>query len=201
MSEIFSEQKKIYRTEALRHRERMDIREEDTQKAVESFFAAINPAPDQIVACYWPIQRELDTSELLHRLLEEGITCCLPVVQKGTKELSFIRWIDGIELEKGEFGTIHPKIQDDAQYCEPDILVVPLLAFDRKGHRLGYGGGYYDTTLNKLRAKKDVISVGWAYAQQAVLFNLPAEAHDEGLDFVITPKQVHSFKEPCKDEA
>lgn len=186
-------EKQIYRIEAKRHRERIDIRDEDVDAAVDKFFKTIKPSKDQIVACYWPIKREFDTSELLHRLLDQGIQCCLPVIQKDTKELLFVTWNDSVEMEKGDYDVVQPKIDENTKCVVPDIVVVPMLAFDRQGHRLGYGGGYYDATLKALKSKKKTISVGWAYAQQAVLFNLPAEDHDQVLDFVITPKDVHSF--------
>ena len=70
---------------------------------------------------------------------------------------------------------------------------MPLLAFDRRGHRLGYGEGYYDATLADLRARKKVIAVGLAYAQQAILFNLPAEDHDQPLDWIITPQIAQRY--------
>lgn len=194
MSDSHSEQKKIYRTEAKRHRERIDQRSENIDHAIDNFFKALNPDKGTIVACYWPMRHEFDTAELLYRLKEADMICALPVIQKDKKELVFAKWEEAVEMEEGEFGTVHPKVESEAHYIEPDIIIVPLLAFDRKGHRLGYGGGYYDATLKSLRLKKNVVSVGWAYAQQAVLFNLPAEDHDEVLDYVITPKGVHAFK-------
>lgn len=185
--------KDIYRIEAKRHLERMDIRDEDPDIAAINFFKSINPSKDHIVAAYWPKNREFDTGPLLHRLLEEGISVCLPVMQKDTRVLSFVNWVDGDALVKGPHDILQPQITDETEFALPDIVVVPMLAFDRKGHRLGYGGGYYDATLNALRAQKDIVAVGVAYSSQAVLFNLPSEEHDEQLDWVITPKDVHSY--------
>ena len=71
---------------------------------------------------------------------------------------------------------------------------MPMLAFDRPGNRLGHGGGYYDTTLRALREKKKITAVGVAYAQQAVLFSLPVEDHDEKLDWIITEQNTHRFE-------
>jgi len=87
---------------------------------------------------------------------------------------------------------LHPALEA-AEYITPEILIVPLLAFDRKGNRLGYGGGYYDATLEHLRKDGNVIAAGFAYSQQAVLFNLPSEAHDQKLDWVITPQKIYDF--------
>ena len=76
----------------------------------------------------------------------------------------------------------------------PDILLIPFLSFDRYGYRLGQGGGYYDATLAHLREEKDILAIGMGYAQQAVLFKLPAEDHDQKMDMVITPQNVHDFR-------
>ena len=117
----------------------------------------------------------------------------MPIVQKDSKELLFANCDESTKMEKGAFDIVQPKIDEDTEFLKPDIVVVPLLAFDRRGHRLGYGGGYYDATLSALRLEKEIITIGWGYSQQAVLFNLPAESHDQPLDYVITPKGVHSF--------
>src|SRR6185503_17417551 len=101
-------------------------------------------------------------------------------------------WKDGDPLAEGAFGIMQPST-DAPKWVDPDIVVVPLLAFDRRGYRLGYGSGYYDVTLAALRAKKKIVAVGLGYGQQAVLFNLPSEPHDEKLDWVITPQKAHSF--------
>ena len=78
---------------------------------------------------------------------------------------------------------------------EPDILIVPMLAFDRKGIRLGQGGGYYDATLETLRNKKTIQAIGVAYASQAVLFTLPAEAHDQKMDYILTPQGITDYRD------
>lgn len=188
-----SDQKNTYRIEARRHRERMDVRDEDPDIAALNFIKSLKPSKDQIVAAYWPLEREFDVTPLLHRVLEEGISICLPVMREGTRVLDFVRWQEGDPLVKGKHGILQPCVDENTAFVLPDIVVVPMLAFDRRGHRIGYGGGYYDATLNFLRAQKEVIAVGMAYSQQAVLFNLPTEEHDEPLDWVITPKDVHSY--------
>jgi 5-formyltetrahydrofolate cyclo-ligase len=108
--------------------------------------------------------------------------------------LGFAFWKDDMELKRGgEHDVLEPVVNDSTRWLDPDIVIVPLLAFDRRGYRLGQGGGHYDATLEKLRAKKKIIAVGLAYAQQACLFNLPVEDHDQKLDWVITPQGAHSF--------
>lgn len=182
------------RREAMRHRERIDPVTEDPDEACEIFFLNIKPQPAQSVGLYVPMGRELDVLPLLEKLLEKGHVCALPVIQKDSRELKFARWQEDEPLEEGPYKVMQPQITDKTEWVEPDIVVVPLLAFDRRGYRLGYGGGYYDATLAALRAKKDILAVGWAYAQQAVLFNLPKEDHDEQLDWVITPQNAQRFK-------
>ena len=182
--------KKTLREHAIQHRDRIDPFSEDFEHAITLFCEKLQPHAGQVVGLYWPRGREFDTRGLLEQLLKDGVTCALPVVVKGTKLLEFHAWAEGDALTENRFGIMEPAGVD---VVKPDILVVPLLAFDRRGHRLGYGGGYYDATIAALRAEKPVIAAGFCYAQQAVLFNLPAEGHDVALDWVITPKLAHSF--------
>jgi len=189
-----SESKKTLRTEALRHRVMMDPRSEDPDEACDIFFDSIKPDKDRVVATYWPKDKEFDPYAILERLQKNGNVCGLPVVQKDTKELKFVRWSEDQPLEKGLYDVQQPVISENTEFIEPDIVIVPLLAFDRQGNRLGYGGGYYDATLKALRAKKDIVAVGVAYAQQACLFSLPVEEHDERLDWLITPKEAFCFE-------
>lgn len=187
---FMSETKETLRREAIRHRDRMVPGGEDAEAACALFFEAVAPAAGQIVALYWPKGREFDTSPIIERLLAEGVACALPVVAKGDPEMKFVRFDETVPLAEGPFGIMQPV---SGERVEPDVVVVPLLAFDRKGYRLGYGGGYYDRALRALRERKDVLAVGLAYAEQAVLFNLPVEEHDEKLDRVITPQKAHCF--------
>ncbi len=193
-----SEQKQVYRIEAKRHRERMDIRDEDPENAAKNFLKSIKPVQGSIIGVYWPKGREIDTSDLLHLLIEQGHHVALPVMQKDSRILKYVCWQESDELVKGEFDILQPAVNEATEYVRPDIVVVPMLAFDRKGHRLGYGGGFYDATLSNLRADKPVLAVGYAYSKQAVLFNLPAEDHDQALDWVITPKDVHCYQSDDK---
>jgi 5-formyltetrahydrofolate cyclo-ligase len=183
--------KETLRIEAIRHRDRIDPASEDPDHARDLFFENIKPQLGQVVAAYWAKGREFDGSGIIERLLKEGIACALPVIIEGSRELKFARWDEGIALAEGPFGIMQP--MSPQQWVEPDIVIVPLLAFDQKGYRLGYGGGYYDVTLRALKAKKDVLSVGLGYAQQAVLFGLPREEHDQRLDWMITPQKAQRF--------
>lgn len=182
--------KETLREQARLHRDRIDPFSEDFEQAITLFYDAVKPNKEQIVGLYWPKGREFDTRGLLEQLLRDGISCALPVMEKGTRILTFRTWAEGEELALNNFGVAQPVA---GRIVKPDILVVPLLAFDRRGHRLGYGGGYYDATIAALRTEKKVIAAGFCYAQQAVLFNLPAEEHDIRLDWVVTPVKAHSF--------
>lgn len=183
--------KDTLRREAIRHRDRIDPGSEDAEHAATLFFENIKPQEGQSVAFYWAKGREFDCSPIAEKLLKGGFTCCLPVIQKNKKILKFARWDEAIPLEEGPFGIMQPG--GKRKWVKPDIVVVPLLAFDQKGYRLGYGGGYYDATLAALRKKGDVVAVGLGYAQQAVLFSLPRDPHDQRMDWIITPQRAVSF--------
>jgi 5-formyltetrahydrofolate cyclo-ligase len=185
--------KESLRHEAILHRDRIDPGSENFDSATALFFEHIHPANDQIIALYWAKGREFNTDAIHERLLKEKFSCALPVVREGTKELGFALWKDGEALAEGAFGIRQPVVDAKTIWVDPDIIIVPLLAFDRRGYRLGYGSGYYDVTLRALRNKKKIIVVGLGYGQQAVLFNLPSEPHDEKLDWVITPQKAHRF--------
>lgn len=186
--------KSIIRSEAINVRDRIDPSNNDAEDAARNFLEAIAPQVGQIVALYWPKGREFDTLPLLHELLLAGVTCGLPVTQKGERLLKFAAYKDGDTLEQGPFDVRHPAINDKTLWLAPDIFVVPVLAFDRQGNRLGYGMGHYDATLKYYRARKAIVAVGYGYGEQAVLFNLPVEEHDEKLDWIVTPQKAQKFK-------
>lgn len=123
-------------------------------------------APGTVVAGYWPMADELDPRPLMLRLAEAGCRLALPVVVERGHRLAFRAWTPGDELEPGDHGTFHPFATAPA--LVPAVVLVPLLAFDRQGFRLGYGGGYYDRTLESLRAKAHVRTIGIALAAQEV---------------------------------
>jgi len=143
-----------------------------------------------IVSAFHPVRSEIDTRPLLKRLTGEGWTTCLPVVIAEGQPLKFRTWLHGDEMVPGFMSIEEP--HERAVEVEPDVLMVPMLAFDRKGYRLGYGGGFYDRTLKLLRAKKKIIAIGAAYAAQEV-DHVPHADHDQPLDFVMTERGVF----PC----
>jgi len=184
-------QKDSLREQAKRTRSMLNSLDTRKQKDLcRNFFDNIGIKEDVCVASYWPIDRELDTSILMEELLERNIKVALPIVEKGSRILKFAQWGIDMPMCVGAYNIPHPEVNEQTVWLEPDIFLVPMLAFDRRGNRLGYGGGYYDSTIAKYRENKNVIAVGLAYAEQACLFHLPAEEHDQIMDWVITEKNV-----------
>ena len=141
----------------------------------------------KVVSAFFPYKSEIDTRPLLGKLAGEGWTTCLPIVLALGEPLMFRRWMPGEPTVPGVWDI--PRPSDDAPEVEPDVLLVPLMAFDKQGYRLGYGGGFYDRTLEKLRAKKPVVAIGVAYAAQETEA-VPRDAHDQPLDYVMTERGV-----------
>lgn len=185
------DQKQFLRQEALRNRAMMNTDTDSPEAVIDLFFDAIKPEKNKVISFYAPVNKEFDCWPLMEAAFDRGFTCALPIIEKGTKVLRFGLWDPMDELEEGPYGIPQPDTIEEG--LEPDIVITPLLAFDRRGYRLGMGGGYYDTTLNVLRQKKKIIAVGVAHAQQACLFNLPNEEHDQKLEWVITPQGTHYF--------
>lgn len=192
MSEI-AELKADMRREALRQRAGMSADADALDAFCSMFFRTIDIAAGTVVAAYWPKDREFDTGPVIEEVLARDAVLGLPVVEKGSKILKFARWDGVVPLVRGAFGVLHPPVDAQAAWVEPDIVIVPLLAFDRRGYRLGYGGGYYDATLADLRSRRKIVAAGVGFGQQACLFNLPADAYDQRLDMVITPQHVLRF--------
>lgn len=141
-------------------------------------------SPGSVVSGFASLANELDCMPLLNRLAREGLRLALPRVEGKGKPLVFRAWSPGDEMDAGVWGIAEPKITREA--LAPDILLVPLLAVDRAGWRLGYGGGFYDRTLAALRAAKPIIAIGLAYDAQ-VVDAVPHLDYDEPLDWVLTP--------------
>ena len=143
--------------------------------------AAFRP---KIIAGFWPMRSEIDVRPLMLALAEvTGAKLALPLVLARGAPLAFRHWRPGIPLVQGPFGTSHPG--DREVVLVPNLILVPLLAFDRERNRLGYGAGFYDNTLAGLRKYVPVTAVGVAYAAQEVSA-VPVGEHDERLDLVLT---------------
>lgn len=145
----------------------------------------------KIIAGYWPLGDEIDPRPMLIGLGEAGGQIALPAVAGQGMVLIFRGWRNGDPLESGPFGTAHPPAR--APLVEPDTLMLPLIAFDRVGNRLGYGAGYYDRTVANLRRQRKVLVIGIAYDEQEVE-EVPAAAHDQRLDGVITDRRTLWFE-------
>ncbi len=140
-----------------------------------------------IVAGYSPINSELDPFPLMRALADKGAVLALPVVIARDHALIFREWQPDEGLVRGAFGIFQPP--SDADEVDPDIVLVPLAAFDRAGHRIGYGRGYYDRTLQGLRSKKKITVIGLAFAVQEIE-TVPRLPHDEQLDCVLTEHEL-----------
>jgi len=140
-----------------------------------------------VVSVYWPIRSELNTRPLIETLSGRGLKVALPILVAVKRPLLFRAFEPGDQLAKGPFGLSEPS--SDKAALEPDIIFAPLAAFDRKGYRLGYGGGLYDATLSALRAKHPVTAIGVAYAVQEA-DSIPIEDHDQKLDFIVTERET-----------
>ncbi|MDQ2105783.1 5-formyltetrahydrofolate cyclo-ligase [Azospirillum isscasi] len=146
--------------------------------------------PDGPVAGYWPLGSELDARPLLLHLKAAGRPVALPVSGPRGQALTFRDWDPAQPLAAGRYGIHEPGA--DRPEAVPAVLLVPMLAFDRSGHRLGYGAGYYDRTLDALRAVRPVLAVGVAFAAQE-MDAVPCGAHDERLDWILTEREALRF--------
>ena len=151
----------------------------------------IGIARGTIVSGYSPIKSEIDPVPLLRKLAAEGARLALPAVMARGKSLAFRAWSPDDKLLLGALGILEPS--PAATEIVPDIMLVPLAAFDTRGHRIGYGAGHYDFTLAHLRKAKAVTSIGLAFAAQEIEA-VPALAHDERLDYVLTETKVFDFR-------
>jgi len=141
----------------------------------------------QTVSGYVPVRHEMDVSPLMEALARTGKTLALPVVAKAGAPLIFRQYTPGKPLVPGAFSIPVPPAS--APLVRPDILIVPLAAFDRAGNRLGYGGGFYDRTLAALRAQGRVTAIGAAFHGQE-LDAIPREKTDQPLDWIVTDRET-----------
>ena len=146
-----------------------------------------------VVAGYSPIRSEIDPAPLMQELAAQGTRLALPVIAARDSPLKFRAWSPNDKLLRGPLGILEPS--PDAAEIVPDIVLVPLAAFDRLGHRIGYGAGHYDRTLARLRDSKKIIAIGLAFAVQEIEA-IPALPHDVALDYVLTETRLFDFRSP-----
>ena len=176
----------LARRDALSGRQRMAA-----AQAIALRGLSIEIMPGAVVAGYSPIRSEIDPAPLMQELAARGMRLALPVIAARDAPLGFRRWAANDKLLRGPLGILEPS--PDAAEIVPDIVLVPLAAFDRLGHRIGYGAGHYDRTLARLRDSKKIIAIGLAFAVQEIE-TIPALPHDVALDYVLTETQLLDFR-------
>ena len=168
----------------------------DKQRAAAAAALAKRGLPLQVtnglvISGYSPIRNEIDPAPLMTKLAGQGARLALPTVNARGKALTFRAWTPGDRLMMGMLGIPEPSTA--AAEVVPDIMLVPLAAFDSSGHRIGYGAGHYDYTFAHLRKSKAVTGIGIAFAAQQIE-SIPALSHDVPLDYVLTEKRVFDFR-------
>lgn len=145
-----------------------------------------------VVSGFSPMKTEINLIPLMRKLADAGAQLALPAIAGRGKPLIMRAWNFGDPFKAGQWGIREPVA--GAPEVAPDILIVPLAAFDRSGHRIGYGAGYYDLTINALRTKKPVTAIGIAFAAQEIP-QVPATERDARLDLVLTEREAIDFRE------
>jgi 5-formyltetrahydrofolate cyclo-ligase len=166
----------------------------ERQAAAEAI--AVRPLPVAIkrgivVSGFMPMKTEINPNPLMRKLADAGAQLALPAIAGRGKPLIMRAWTFGDPLKAGQWGIREPG--PDAPEVAPDILIVPLACFDRAGHRIGYGAGYYDMTINALRTKKPAVAIGVGFAAQEIP-RVPATERDARLDLVLTERELIDFR-------
>lgn len=182
-----TESKAAARKAAFERRKAAKSPERDAS-AVTALLEAVLPYKGRALSGYIPIRTEVDPLPVMAAMAAFG-PVCVPIIEGRGRPLVFHRWEPGCEMVERSFGTFAPAT---AELVVPEVLIVPLVAFDRAGGRLGYGGGFYDRTLQGLRARGEVVALGYAFAAQEAE-DLPLEATDQPLDGIVTEDGVIRF--------
>ena len=163
----------------------------DAAAAIAARMPPLDITSSTVVAGYAPIRSEIDPVPLMQSLAGQGAALAMPAISRPYAALAFRAWKPGESLVRGASGTYEPS----ANIVEvvPDIVLVPLAAFDRAGHRIGYGAGYYDRTLEALRRQKTLVAIGLAFTVQEIP-QVPALPHDVRLDYVLTETDLFDFR-------
>ena len=189
MSAGLDAEKKAARVSAASAREAAHDKAKDSAPAALAArgLPVARSAQNNVISAFHSFGTEISTFKLFDRLVAEGWTTALPVVVAKNAPLLFRQWAPGEALVLGRWDIQIPP--ETAPEVRPDVLLVPMLAFDRKGYRMGYGGGFYDRTLAKLRALKKVTAIGIAYAGQEIDM-VPRDEHDQPLDWIMTEQET-----------
>lgn len=159
-----------------------------SQRIIQCFLSDVPFNSQSKIALYWPIGDEVDCRGLIFSLAKLGVQVALPTIVERGQPLVFRLFRGEENLVSAQFGTKEPDMS--SQVFMPDIIALPLLAFDKTGARLGYGGGYYDRTIGNM--KEQPMLVGLAFDAQELDF-VPVSAHDIGLDMIITQTGMRRF--------
>ena len=169
----------------------LNIRKKNRIKDIKFFYLKLfkeikkNNIKRKIIGGYYPVNFEVDILELLNKLEKKGLKISLPVVKKN-KEMDFYNWSANSLLKLNKYGIPEPK---KIKKVFPDIILVPLVAFDNRLYRIGYGGGYYDRYIEKISNKKKMFKIGIAHSCQKIN-KVPINKYDRKLDIIITEKYV-----------
>ncbi|MBX9709603.1 MAG: 5-formyltetrahydrofolate cyclo-ligase [Xanthobacteraceae bacterium] len=180
------------RSEAIAQREALSAAQrKKAARAIAAHEWPVEVPPGVCVAGFSSIRSEIDVSPLMQALSKRGAALALPVLAGQDQPLIFRRWSESARLVRGPYGIFEPS--SEADEVDPDIVLVPLAAFDRAGHRIGYGGGYYDRTLERLRKLKKITAIGIGFSVQEIA-QVPSSEHDVQLDLVLTENEIIDFR-------
>lgn len=193
-----AENKQLIREQAKKARSMLPFDGNAGEALSSKFFEVFSSWLDatSVVAVYWPLNKECDTLPLIDDLLNKDITLAVPHINGKDTGLDFYEWTHELPLTESDFGAMHPDLAagEYGPPIRPDIILLPMLAYDRKGARLGYGAGHYDRAIDTLKVQgTDPLLVGIAYMEQICLYPLPAEEHDQPLDCVLNPNGYTRF--------
>ncbi len=186
MTDIAAEKSAAREAGYLRRKAAFDAAGDVVERATALLLSEIGPAAGKIVSGYLPIRTEIDPRSAMKALHASGARLCVPVIEERGKPLLFREWTPKAQLVAGPFGA---RVPESGAWLEPEILITPLIAFTRSGHRLGYGGGFYDRTLAMLAAQRPTRALGFAFAAQEV-DALPLEPTDIRLDAIVTEREL-----------
>ena len=169
----------------------LNIRKKKNKKNIKFSFLKIfkeikkNISKEKIIGGYYPVNFEIDILEFLNKLKAKGLQISLPVIKK-KNEMDFYSWSTKNLLKLNKYGIPEP---EQIKKVFPDIIFVPLVAFDKRLYRIGYGGGYYDRYIDKISKKKEIFKIGIAHSCQKIN-KVPTNKYDKKLDIIITEKYV-----------
>jgi 5-formyltetrahydrofolate cyclo-ligase len=169
----------------------LKIREKNNKKNIQIDFNQIikilkkEKITKKIIGGYYPVNFEVDDLELLKKFEKNKFNISLPVIKKNF-QMDFYKWSFSDSLKINKYGIPEPETKN---IVYPDIILVPLVAFDKNLNRLGYGGGYYDRLIKKLSKKKNITKIGLAFSFQKI-DKVPINIYDQKLDYIITNKYI-----------